>query len=64
MYNYCPNVLLHRSDIDECDLDRDECAMSCTNTIGSYTCGCTPGFLLEDDGKDCSGEGVLGVGWF
>uniref|UniRef100_H2XYP0 Uncharacterized protein n=1 Tax=Ciona intestinalis TaxID=7719 RepID=H2XYP0_CIOIN len=35
-----------------CEMDTDECASSpchhnCTNTVGSFRCGCLPGYLLD-----------------
>ncbi len=45
------------SDIDECDEILDNCAednAECTNTIGSFTCACDPGY--SGDGTVCMGE--------
>ena len=44
------------TDIDECVLNTDDCSdfAICTNTIGSYTCACKPGFV--GDGKTCTGN--------
>lgn len=44
------------TDIDECDLDIDNCDENarCTNTIGSFVCECLPGFT--GDGVTCDGE--------
>jgi MYXO-CTERM domain-containing protein len=41
-------------DIDECVLNTDDCdpLATCTNTPGSYTCGCNPGY--EGNGAMCS----------
>ena len=43
-------------DMDECDTDNGGCssAASCTNTIGSYTCECLPGY--SGDGFTCEGK--------
>ncbi len=45
------------SDIEECDDNLDNCAednAECTNTIGSFTCTCDPGY--SGDGTECMGE--------
>lgn len=40
-------------DLDECALGTDSCSdqAQCTDTDGSYTCDCNPGF--EGDGITC-----------
>ena len=43
------------SDINECSLESINCAQVCTNTPGSYTCGCDPGYELDGDGFSCNG---------
>ena len=45
------------SDIDECDPDigTHNCSHICTNTIGSFVCGCYNGYLLDDDVTTCIG---------
>ena len=42
-------------DIDECNLDTDNCHTNaqCSNTDGSFTCNCLSGF--EGDGETCTG---------
>ena len=55
-YSTVPEVLLFCADIDECKLDSDQCAQTCINTIGSYTCSCSEGYLLNGDRRGCSGE--------
>ena len=42
-------------DINECDLDLDDCSINanCDNTIGSYICTCKPGF--DGTGDSCDG---------
>ncbi|XP_013389521.1 fibrillin-2, partial [Lingula anatina] len=41
-------------DLDECSLGTDNCAenATCTNTVGSFTCSCLPGFT--GDGTVCN----------
>ncbi|XP_066302880.1 matrilin-2-like [Branchiostoma lanceolatum] len=41
-------------DIDECAYGLSECSHTCTNTNGSYTCGCPSGYFLETDNKRCN----------
>ena len=43
------------TDIDECSEDIDNCSQTCTNTDGSFTCGCYIGYLLDTDGTTCIG---------
>ena len=43
------------ADIDECETGSDNCHENaqCTNTEGSFTCSCNPGYT--GDGIECSG---------
>ena len=43
-------------DIDECQGATHGCSQLCTNTVGSYMCGCSAGFQLDGNGRQCSGE--------
>ena len=43
-------------DIDECELEDDECQQICGNTPGSYVCGCYFGFTLSSDKRSCRGK--------
>ena len=43
-------------DINECSSNNGGCAQVCTNTPGSYTCGCNPGYELDGDGFSCNGK--------
>ena len=43
-------------DIDECRDGTDDCTQTCTNTDGSFTCGCNTGYLLDTDGFTCNGK--------
>ena len=44
---------MHIIDINECELDVDQCAINatCSNTEGSYECSCNTGFT--GDGTTC-----------
>ena len=42
------------TDIDECGNGTDGCDQLCTNTDGSFLCGCGSGFTLDQDGKLCN----------
>ena len=46
-------------DINECSSNNGGCAQVCTNTPGSYTCGCDPGYELDGDGFSCNGKTLL-----
>ena len=48
-------IKLRNADIDECQEDTDGCNHFCSNTIGSYTCICRPGFRLALDRLTCNG---------
>ena len=40
-------------DVDECSSDND-CSQLCSNTVGSYDCGCEEGFALsKEDNSTC-----------
>ena len=45
-------------DIDECSMQVDECDHTCNNTLGSYTCSCNDGYLLDRNGLQCNGKYV------
>ena len=44
------------TDIDECQSGNGGCEQSCTNTVGSFFCNCTDGFLLREDLLGCDGK--------
>ena len=46
-------------DVDECGDDTDGCSQTCTNTEGSFTCGCTDGYVLNVDGTTCDGMHIV-----
>ena len=42
-------------DIDECSDGTHDCSQTCINTVGSFTCGCGNGYLLDTDKFTCNG---------
>ncbi|KAI6653409.1 Fibrillin-2-like [Oopsacas minuta] len=46
-------------DIDECSLNSINCSQICTNTVGSYSCSCNPGYTLDSDMYTCSSVNKL-----
>ena len=46
----------HYADINECSDGTDVCSHLCNNTIGSYSCSCSPCYILGPDGISCYGE--------
>ena len=58
-YTECRYVFLYHSmpiDTNECVEGSARCDQQCTNTIGSYTCSCNPGYRLASDRQTCNGE--------
>ena len=52
-YNYLLHTLISiLPDIDECSIGIDICFHKCTNTLGSFVCGCIDGFHLDNDGTN------------
>lgn len=46
------------ADIDECAFETDPvCSQTCTNTLGSFTCGCMTGYILRPDLRSCKALG-------
>ena len=49
-------IFLHLSlDIDECTAGTATCSQVCHNTMGSYGCGCRPGYALDTNQRTCIG---------
>lgn len=44
------------SDINECMMGSHGCNQTCSNTVGSFKCGCHPGYRLARDNKSCEGQ--------
>ena len=42
-------------DVDECQ-GTTPCGQLCMNTDGSYECGCTSGYELQQDEQTCEGQ--------
>ena len=47
--------LCHVTDVDECEEGISGCTQECTNSDGSFVCSCNVGYLLESNGKTCTG---------
>lgn len=46
-------------DIDECSEGSSGCTQQCTNTPGSFSCSCRPGYTLTHDQKTCQGWSIV-----
>ena len=45
------------TDNNECSSNAtNSCEHTCINTIGSYTCDCHFGYMLNEDGRSCRGD--------
>ena len=44
------------ADINECATNNGQCSQICTNSIGSFTCSCESGYLLNADNLTCTGK--------
>ncbi|XP_070174715.1 scavenger receptor cysteine-rich domain-containing protein DMBT1-like [Littorina saxatilis] len=42
-------------DVDECMENTHSCDQVCTNTLGSFSCSCNSGYVLDSDGRTCNG---------
>ncbi len=47
------------SDFNECVVNNGDCEQQCTNTITSFNCLCTSGYILEANGFNCSGKSLF-----
>ena len=52
----CYDILI---DINECDESNGGCSHNCTNTEGSFECYCRDGYILNGDGRNCSGTTAI-----
>jgi len=46
-------------DINECLTS--PCGQTCTNIIGSFTCSCDSGFVLDNNGNSCLGLPLISL---
>ena len=44
------------TDINECELDTDNCDQLCVNDPGSYHCECYDGYFRDPDSSSCVGQ--------
>ena len=53
---YCNlKICIYYVDINECSDDNGGCDHTCTNIVGSYSCGCNDGYELDTDEHTCIG---------
>ena len=50
------NLIFLNIDVDECIDSNGGCAQICNNTVGSFTCRCNEGYLLNCDEISCDGK--------
>ena len=43
-------------DVDECQSENGGCEQNCTNTVGSFFCNCSDGFMSRNDSFQCDGK--------
>lgn len=43
-------------DVNECEVLNGGCEHHCKNADGHYSCQCKKGFILDGNGKTCSGK--------
>lgn len=56
-------LVLSLADFDECSV-YGTCSQLCTNTDGSFICGCVEGYLLQPDNRSCKAKnGGWGCLW-
>ena len=57
-HSYVGTIVLisgYSLDINECATNNGNCNQICTNTVGSFLCSCTAGYMLNADGRTCGG---------
>ena len=48
-------MILFITDIDECNLNIDDCDQLCVNDVGSYHCECYDGYFRNNSSSSCVG---------
>ena len=48
------NHCIQPTDNNECSLS--PCEQNCTNTVGSFACSCSDGYVLNTNGQSCNGQ--------
>ena len=43
-------------DVNECAINNGGCPHSCTNALGSFTCSCNIGYVVDHDQITCIGK--------
>ena len=51
-----PSTLIITLDTNQCTTGNGGCDHTCTDLIPGRECSCDDGYVLESDGKTCSGE--------
>ena len=63
-YHHCIFIIdfaCDGTDINECASHNGGCEQNCQNTIGSYSCSCLSGYLIDSNGYNCTGLKILWV---
>ena len=47
-------VLTFPTDVNECSIGNGGCQQMCVNEPGTFMCSCFGGYLLNDDGVNCT----------
>ena len=55
MYVQNHTYISNHVDNDDCSDGTHDCSQTCINTVGSFTCGCGNGYLLDKDKFTCNG---------
>ena len=50
-------------DVNECEMNTDECEQICVDTLGSYECDCLSNFTLYSDGLRCIPGKIMELKW-
>ena len=50
------SVLITTPDTNQCATDNGGCDHTCTDLIPGHECSCDDEYVLENDGKTCSGK--------